>query len=506
MNAVQGNLIGNAANSALQLATTGQSPLWIGGEWRSASDGKTFVDLEVATRQPWADAADGTVEDMDAAITAAVVAQPGWEALLPSVRAGFFHKAAQLIEENEDYYVEALIRETGSTRSKAAWECWLTVVAFREAAGLTSRPTGETYPSTTEGKTNYIRRTAAGVVGVISPWNSPLYLSARGFIYAVALGNTAVVKPSEESPMTGGSLLGELFDVAGFPAGVLNVVSCSRDNVGAVADKMINDHRIARVSFTGSTAVGRKIGEACAANLKRAILEMGGKNPVLVLADADVDYAVDVAFFSAFLHQGQICMSCDRVIVADALYDEFLEKLVAKTRTFKPMDPSREDSVIGPIINDRQLDRMHRLVQSAKDAGANVLVGGEKEGAFFQPTVLSGVTTDMDIYREEVFGPVIIAFRAKDEQDAVRIANDTVYGLSAAIVTADATHGQALAQRIEAGMVHINDSCVHDEPHCPFGGMKNSGWVGKWGSAGAIEAFTEQRWISVQETPRVYPF
>ncbi|MGJ7491544.1 aldehyde dehydrogenase family protein [Variovorax sp. ZT4R33] len=493
-------------STLFKTATQNWSPLYIDGQWREASDKGTFVDLEVMTRKPFAQAADGTVDDMDAAIAAAAAAQPAWEALLPSARAALFYKAAALIEQHQDYFVEALIKETGSTRGKSIWECALTITALQEAASLTSRPLGESYPSTIEGKINHIVRSAAGVVGVISPWNSPLYLSARGFIYAVALGNTAVVKPSEESPITGGALLAELFEVAGFPAGVLNVVSCSREHAAAVGDKMINDRRIARMSFTGSTAVGRKIGEACAAILKRVILEMGGKNPVIVLSDADVDYAVNCAFFSAFLHQGQICMSCDKIIVADNLYDQFVAKLLAKVKGFEPMDPSAETSVIGPIINDRQLGRMHDLVQSAKAEGATVLIGGERQGPFFLPTVLTGVTPQMRIYREEVFGPVTMVFRASDEDDALRIANDTDYGLSAAILTGDASHGQELAKRVQAGMVHINDSCVHDEPHCPFGGMKHSGWIGKWGSAGAIEAFTEQRWISVQKTARQYPF
>ncbi|MDJ0414322.1 aldehyde dehydrogenase family protein [Rhodococcus opacus] len=492
--------------SLLNRATSGESPLYIDGGWQPSSDGRTFVDLDVTTRSQWSVAADGTVEDMDAAIAAATAAQPAWEALLPNERAAHLYRAAQVLEDNQEYYVDALIKESGSTRGKSEWECWLTAIALREAAALTSRTLGETYPSTVPGKRNYVERTAAGVVGVISPWNSPLYLSARGFIYAVALGNTAVVKPSEETPVTGGALLAELFEAAGFPSGILNVVSCSRDRVEAVADKLIKDFRVKRVCFTGSTAVGRKIGEACASVLKRAILEMGGKNPILVLDDADVDYAVHVAYYSAFLHQGQICMSCDKVIVAESLYQTFVDKLVAKASELKPLDPANPESVIGPIINDRQLERMERLIRAAESAGADILVGGTVKGAYYTPTVITGVTPDMEIYHEEIFGPATMVFRAKDETEAIQIANDTRYGLSAAVVTSDTSHGQVVARQIDAGMVHINDSCVHDEPHCPFGGMKDSGWVGKWGGAGAVEAFTEQRWISVQDSPRDFPF
>jgi acyl-CoA reductase-like NAD-dependent aldehyde dehydrogenase len=233
---------------------------------------------------------------------------------------------------------------------------------------------------------------------------------------------------------------------------------------------------------------------------------MGGKNPIVVLDDADVDYAVSVAFFGAFLHQGQICMSADKVIVARALYDTFVSRLTDKVANFPPLEPQNQMCVIGPIINDRQLERIDRLVSDAVAQGAVVHTGGRKQGPFYQPTVITGVSPKMPIYNEEIFGPVALVIPADSEDDAIRIANDTQYGLSASIVTGNVMRGQAVAPRIQAGMVHVNDSPVHDEPHCPFGGMKGSGWVGKWGGAGAIEAFTEQRWISTQVTPRQYPF
>ena len=487
-------------------AKTESAQLFINGEWRVSSDKKTFTDINPATRQPYAEVADGTVADMDAAIDAAYKAQPAWAALPPAARASFLHKAVAIFEANQENFANALVQETGSGLGKAMFECSLIPLAFREAAALTTHPIGETYPSNVPGKINRVERTAAGVVGVISPWNFPLYLSLRGFVYAIALGNTAVLKPSEDSPLTGGTMLAELFEAAGLPAGVFNVVCCRRENVKAVAAKMIDDPRVARISFTGSTLVGRDVGVACAAQLKRAILEMGGKNPVVVLEDADLDYAVNSAFFSAFLHQGQICMSADKIIVARKIYEPFVKKLTEKVSVFKPLEPSNPMSVIGPIINDRQLNRIERMVKAAKAAGATIHTGGEKEGPFFQGTVITGVKSDMEIYQEEIFGPVALVIPADSEDEAIKIANDTKYGLSAAIITNDREKGELLAPRIQAGMVHVNDTCVHDEPHCPFGGTKSSGWVGKWGGAGAIEAFTEQRWISVQVEPRQYPF
>jgi acyl-CoA reductase-like NAD-dependent aldehyde dehydrogenase len=485
---------------------TDAAQLFIGGAWRDAREGRTFDDLNPTTRQRYATVANATVSDMEDAIAAAKAAQPGWAALPPAARAELFYKAVDVFQANQAAFVKALVEETGSGFGKAMFECSLVPLALREAAALTTRTTGELLPSNVPGKQNIIERTPAGVVGVISPWNFPLYLSLRGFIYAVALGNTAILKPSEDSPLSGGSMIAELFEAAGFPPGVLNLVTCDRDAVKDVAGKMIEDPRVARISFTGSTAIGRQVAVACAANFKRVILEMGGKNPVVILEDADVDYAVNVAFFSAFLHQGQICMSADKVIVARKLYDRFLEKLVAKVAMFKPLEPGNQMSVIGPIINDRQLERIDRVVKAAETGGAKVHVGGRKQGPFYQGTVITGVTPDMEIYNEEIFGPVALVFAADSEKEAIAMANDTKYGLSSSIVTGDAIHGQQLASAMQHGMVHINDTCVHDEPHCPFGGMKSSGVVGKWGGSGAIEAFTDQRWISVQVAPRSYPF
>lgn len=500
------NIAKEARVTAGEMSAEGERNLFIGGEWRPAVNGATFEDLNPTTRQPIARIANGSVADMDLAIAAAHAAQPNWAQLLPAARAEFFYKAVEVFARRQEEFANVLVQETGSGFGKAMFECGLVPLALHEAAALTSHAVGEILPSNIPGKINTAQRKPAGVVGVVSPWNFPLHLTLRGFIYALALGNTAVIKPSEDSPLTGGLMIADLFAEAGFPAGIVNVVTCDREGAADLGGKLVEDPRVARISFTGSTAVGRQIATGCAALFKRVILELGGKNPILVLDDADVDYAVNVAFFGAFMHQGQICMSADKIIVARSLYDSFLKKLVAKVQNFKPLEPDDQSCVIGPIINDRQLDRIDRLVAQAKEQGAVIHTGGRKQGPFYQPTVISGVTPDMTIYREEIFGPAALVIPAESEEEAIRIANDTQYGLSAAIVTGNPVRGQMIAPRIQAGMVHINDSTVNDEPHCPFGGLKASGGGGKWGGAGLIEFFTDQQWISTQVAARQYPF
>ncbi len=480
--------------------------LFIDGGWSDAKGKAIFNSLNPATGDVFACIADAGPADVDAAISAAKKAQPAWAALPPAARAALFHKAADLFSERQQDFAQALIAETGSGFGKAMFECSLVPLALREAAALTTREIGEILPSQVPGKVNRTVRTPAGVVGVISPWNFPLYLSLRGFIYAVALGNTAVLKPSEDSPVTGGLMLAELFADAGFPAGVLNVITTSREGASMVGDKFVQDNRVNVLSFTGSAAVGKLLSTSCAEVFKPIILELGGKNPILVLDDADLDRAVDLAFFGAFLHQGQICMSADRILVADSLYETFVEKLVAKTQNFVPTSPEEQTCVIGPIINNRQLERITKLVEDAKTAGAKIHCGGQAQPPFYQATVITDVTPDMAIWHEEIFGPVTVVTPFKEVKDALTMANDTPYGLSASVITGDIVRGEMLAEYIHAGMVHINDSTVHDEPHCPFSGLGASGGGGRWGAKGAIEAFTTQRWISTQREAHQLPF
>ncbi len=487
-------------------AASSEQNLFIGGRWSDASHAAYFDDRDPTTGRLIARIADAAPDDIDRAISAAAVAQPDWEDMSPTDRASVFYRAAELFTERRDDFVQALIAETGSTFGKAMYECSLIPVALREAAGLTTREIGEILPSNVRGRINRTMRRPRGVIGVISPWNFPLYLSMRGFVYALALGNTIVLKPSEDSPVSGGLLLAHLLSDAGFPPGVFNVVTTSREGASRVGAAFVNDRRVAGISFTGSTKVGQQLSAECARRFKPIMLELGGKNSILILEDANLDHAVDLAFFGAFLHQGQICMSTDRVIVAKPIFDEFTDKLVEKVQKFAPCQPQVPHSVIGPIINDRQLQRIVTLVDEARAAGAIICCGGQAQPPFYHPTVLTGVTTDMRIWHEEIFGPVTCVIPADNAEHAIELANDSDYGLTAAIVTNDTLAGELLAERINAGMVHVNAPTVHDEPHCPFSGIGASGGGGKWGPKGAIEAFTVQRWISTQRRKAALPF
>ncbi|WP_244496595.1 aldehyde dehydrogenase family protein [Aureimonas ureilytica] len=480
--------------------------MYRGGEWVGSTGGAVFKTMNPATGLAVASVPDAAESDVEAAISAAEAAQPAWAALPPAARAALFHKAAALFQERRGEFVSALVAETGSGLGKAAFEASLVPLLLWEAAGLTTREIGETYPSQVPGKVNRTVRAPAGVVGVVSPWNFPLYLSLRGFAYALALGNAIVLKPSEESPLTGGLMLAELLADAGFPDGVFNVVTTAREGAAMVGGRFVEDDRVKVLCFTGSTAVGRSLATACAERFKPIVLELGGKNPMLVLDDADIDRAVDLAFFGSFLHQGQICMSCDKVLVHRSLYDRFVERLVAKTSNFVPTSPDQQTCVIGPIINERQLRRIERLVDDAVADGAQVRCGGRAEGPFYTATVLTDVGPGTRIWREEIFGPVTTVTPFDTDAEALAMANDTVYGLTASVVTSDPLRGEVLAERLHAGMVHVNDSTVHDEPHCPFSGLGASGGGGRWGPKGAVEAFTVQRWISVQRERHALPF
>lgn len=481
--------------------------LFIDGAWQAPKSKKVFKDYNPANGEEISAISDAGPQDIEAAIAAAKAAQPGWAATPPAMRVALFQKAAALFEERMDDFASALMTETGSGFGKSMFECAnLCLVALRGAGNVATEATGEIYPSNVPGKVNRTLRRPKGVVGVISPWNFPLYLSLRGFIYAVALGNTAILKPSEDSPITGGLMLAELFSDAGFPPGVVNVITTSREGAAQVGEAFVNDPRIDVISFTGSTAVGKHLNTACAENFKPIVLELGGKNPLIILDDADIDRAVNLAFFSAYLHQGQICMSVGRILVARALHNEFVEKLVAKTQNFVPAQPEEQTCVIGPIINSRQLVRIRDLVQSATSEGADLRLGGETEGAWFTATILDNVTPQMKIWHDETFGPVACVTPFDTDEEALALANDTNYGLSASIITGDLVRGEILAERVNSGMVHVNDSTVHDEPHCPFSGMGASGGGSKWGPKGAIEAFTNQRWITTQREPYDLPF
>jgi acyl-CoA reductase-like NAD-dependent aldehyde dehydrogenase len=479
--------------------------LFIGGEWRDASEGSTFEDTDPFTGDTVARVAAATRDDARAAIAAASAAFSGWAEAPPAVRQGIFLRAADILESRRDEVVSWLARETGATFGFAMFQMSFVPGLFRQAAGAAYAPVGQVLPSDLPGAFAMGIRQPVGVVGAIAPWNAALILSARSIAAPLVFGNTVVLKPSEESPYVGGLLWGEIFTQAGLPGGVLNVVTHGRGEAAPIGDELVENPAVRRINFTGSTATGRKLAEAAGRNLKRVVLELGGYNPLVVLADADLEYAVDAAAFGAFLHQGQICMSARRIIVEEPIADAFLDRLAAKTQGLKTGDPNEHDTIIGPLITEQALATVKSRVDTAVAAGARVLAGGEAVGPCFQATVLADVPADSEFAQVETFGPVVAVEVAADENAAVERANATAYGLSAGIITSDPDRGLALARQIEAGIVHVNDQPVHDEPQMPFGGVKDSGW-GRFGGTFAQDEFTELRWITVQSGTRHFPF
>jgi len=470
---------------------------FIGGQWVDAADGATFEDKDPFTGETVAVVPAAGGEDAARAIEAAAAAFPAWAETPPAARQAIFLKAADILERRQDEVVSLLARESGCTFGFGMFQMHFVPGLFRQAAATPYQPIGTVIPSDTGAFAMGIRR-PVGVVGAIAPWNAALILSARSIAAPLALGNTIVLKPSEWSPWVGGLLWGEIFAEAGLPEGVLNVVTHAPGAAGPIGDAFTTHPAVRRINFTGSTATGRRLAEAAGRNLKRVVLELGGYNPLIVLSDADLEYAVNATAFGAFLHQGQICMSARKVIVERPVAEEFTKRLAAKTQTLKAGDPKEPDTIIGPLINEDALATVKGRVDEAVQKGAKVLAGGEDAGNnTYRATLVADVPADAELATHETFGPVLAVEVVDSADAAVERANATAYGLSAGIITQDVDRGLALAQRIESGIVHVNDQPVGDEPQMPFGGVKDSGW-GRFGGQAVIDEFTELRWITVQ--------
>ena len=483
----------------------GEYNMYINGEWVGAVDGELYDDLNPYTGEVFARVPAGKRADAKRAIDAAAAAFPGWSQTLPAERQALFLKAADILAKKQEEIVPILAEETGCTFGFAMFQTHFTPGLLREAAAQAHQATGEIIPADLPGAFYMAIRQPVGVVAGIAPWNAPLILSLRSICMPIAYGNTAILKPSTESAAAGGVVLAEVFHEAGFPPGVLNIVTNGPGGSGEIGDEFIENPKVRRINLTGSTAVGRQLAEKAGRYLKRVALELGGQNPMIILRDADIDNAVNAAAFGSFLHQGQICMSTRRLIVEKPIAKEFTEKFVNKVSTFKVGNPKEPDTIIGPLINTQQFNQVKESVDAAVRDGAKILCGGKSEGPCYYPTVLTNVKPGTPFSCEETFGPVVSVIEVENEQEAVAVANDTAYGLSAAVVTGDFAKGLALAEQIESGMVHINDQTVSDEPQVPFGGVKDSGW-GRFGGRAGLEEFTELRWISMQFTPRHYPF
>jgi acyl-CoA reductase-like NAD-dependent aldehyde dehydrogenase len=437
------------------------------------------------------------------AAEAASAAFPAWAATGPNARRALLNAAAAALEAKAAQFVDAMMNEIGATEGWARFNLMLAAGMVREAASLTTQISGQVIPSDKPGCLAMALRQPAGVIVGIAPWNAPIILGVRAIAVPLACGNTVVLKASESCPRTH-ALIVEAFLEAGFAPGVVNLITNAPEDAGEVVGALIDHPAVRRINFTGSTGVGRIIAQRAAAHLKPVLLELGGKAPLLVLADADLDEAVKAAAFGAFMNQGQICMSTERIIVVDAVADAFVEKFQAKVAGLAVGDPREGKTPLGAVVDVKTVSHVSGLVADAVAAGAVQINGGEAKGVLMPATVVDRVTPQMRLFREESFGPVVAVIRARDEDDAIRLANDTDYGLSASVFTRDIARGLTVAARIQSGICHINGPTVHDEAQMPFGGVKGSGY-GRFGGQAGIDAFTELRWITVETQPGHFP-
>lgn len=475
----------------------------INGEWAAASSGQTFDDINPYTGEVYARIPASGAADAKRAIEAAEKAFPAWAKVGARARQALFLKAADIVERRADELVAIMAQETGASHAFGRFQVQWSVGLLRQAAGYPYLSGGEIVPSDTPGVFAMAIRRPLGVVAGISPWNGALALGLRTVVCPLACGNTVVLKPSEEAPICAGLVIGEILHEAGFPPGTVNVITHAPSEVGPIADQLFESRSVRAYNFTGSSATGSMLAARAGKHLKRIALELGGYNPMLVLHDADLEYSVDTAIFAAFFHQGQICMNTRKILVARPLFDDFLERFVARAKAIKAGDPSNPATKIGPLINDDAVAKVKAGIAKAVAMGARVVAGGNADGRCFEPTVLINVPANAPIYCEEVFGPVVLVEPFDDEQDAVQKANGSDYGLSASIMSRDAWRAITLGGQIQAGLVNVNGPTMGGEPQIPFGGVKDSGWArfGRW----AIEIFSDLNLITVSEDKRKYP-
>lgn len=476
----------------------------INNENAEASSGAVFerrnpLDGSVATIAPAASA-----DDARAAVDAAKTAFAGWSKTSPHDRRALLCKAADALEARTEQFVSTIAAETGASSAWSKFNVHLAADMLREAGALTTQVNGELVPSNVPGSLALTVRQPAGVVLGIAPWNAPIILAVRALAVPLACGNTVVLKGSELCPASHGLIVDALHD-AGFPKGVVNFITNAPQDAAVVVEALVSHPGVRRVNFTGSTRVGRLIAQMCATHLKPSVLELGGKAPSLVLADADIDVAVNAIAFGAFANSGQICMSTERIVVDEAVADEFVAKLAAKTASLPLGDPRQGPVVLGSVVDLTTVERCNHLIDDALAKGAKLVCGGKSNSTLVPATLLDHVTAEMAIFHEESFGPVKPIVRVTGEDAAIGCANDNPYGLSSAIFTQDLARGWRVAKQIESGICHINGATVHDEAQMPFGGVKQSGW-GHFGGQAGIDAFTDLRWVTLQTEPRAYPF
>lgn len=477
--------------------------LRIGEEARPATSGRSFTRLDPVTGEIASTAAAASADDARAAADAANAAFPAWAALGPSARRVILLKAADALAARIADFTAAMQAEIGATAAWAGFNVTLAAGMLREAAALTTQVSGEVIPSDKPGCLALAVREPAGVVLGIAPWNAPVILGVRAIATPLACGNAVVFKGSEICPRTHSLIVEALLD-GGLPAGLVSFVTNAPEDAGDIVGALIDHPAVRRINFTGSTHVGRIIAERAARQLKPVLLELGGKAPLLVLEDADLDEAVKAAAFGAFFNQGQICMSTERIIVVDAVADAFMERFCVKAMALTAGDPRAATAPLGAVVDAAAVRRVEILIADAVAKGADVISAGPAHGVLMPAQVVDRVTPDMAIYSDESFGPVVAVIRARDEADAIRVANDSAYGLSASVFSRDAARGIRVARQIRSGICHVNGPTVHDEAQMPFGGTKASGH-GRFGGKAGIAEFTELRWITIETQPGHFP-
>jgi benzaldehyde dehydrogenase (NAD) len=477
---------------------------WLGSfvkTWTPGS-GAPIEDLEPATGRHLVTLPGSTPDDVARAAAAAKAAQPAWAAASYQDRAAVIRRAAEIYAANRDEFGTWTQRETGASHSKMHHESNFAYHEILNAASLPAQAYGSLMPSSVPGRLSLVRRVPAGVIGVITPWNSPSVLGMRVVAPALALGNAVVLKPDPQTPVVGGAMFAAVFKEAGLPDGLLQVVVGGAD----VGEALVTDPNIGVVSFTGSTAVGRRVGELGGRLLKKVSLELGGNNAFIVLDDADLAAAASAGAFASFQFQGQVCFAAGRHLVHASIADAYVAALTDKAKRLRTGDPYREDVQLGPIVNDKQIKRVEDIVQRSIAAGATLAEGGTSEGLFYRPTVLTGITTESPAWTDEIFGPVapVITFETDDE--AVELANSSSYGLVASIFTRSLGRGMAMADRMRTGMIHVNDGTLNDEAIIPFGGMGDSGNGSRYGGEASLDTLTEWQWVTVRDQPPTFPF
>lgn len=466
-----------------------------------AASGPVVPVTDKATGEEIFTSVAGTAADVARAAAAAKAAQPAWAALTPVARGDILRKFAALCEQHAEEIGGWIIRETGSIPPKAPFEIMTSAREAIEIAGLNGQPAGHILSSSLT-RASYARRIPLGVVGVITPWNSPFILAARVVLPALAMGNAVVLKPDLQSPVCGGYALARLFEMAGVPAGVFTVVPGGVE----AGEALTLDPNVNMISFTGSTLAGRKVAENAGKTLKKVALELGGNNAAIIFDDADLDAATSATAFGSFFHQGQICFTIGRHLVHENVAAEYTEKLARRAANLHVGDPNKAQVHLGPIINEKQASKVEKLVKDSLAAGARAVAGGSRDGLFFKPTVLDGVTPDMPVYKEEIFGPVAPIVTFKTEEEAIALANDTEYGLAASIFTANQTRAMRIAAQMKTGIIHINDQTVIHEVFGPIGGTGASGNGARSGGPSVMDEYSQWQWVTVNETVPPYPF